>query len=99
MKHLVVFAVIGLAGCSWFHHKPPRNPPSEYIVTGAPAGAVILMDSAPQGEAVVKGRAQVFVAPPGYHLLEVRVGDGIAYREQTYLSLGEHQVVHVLSPG
>ncbi len=31
------------------------------------------------------------------HVLEVRVGDSVTYRENTYVALGEKHVVRVLS--
>ena len=98
MKRWTVLIVICLAGCSWFgHKKPPGPPPSEYIVTGAPAESVIMLDGAPQGDPVVKGKPQIVSAVSGYHVLEVKVGDAVTYREQTYLAPGEHHFVQVLT--
>lgn len=98
MKTWIVLLFVGVAGCSWFGHKKPAGPPpSEYIVTGAPAEAVILLDGAPQGEPVVKGKPHVMAAASGYHVVEVKMGDTVTYREQTYLAPGEHHFVQVLT--
>ena len=98
MKHVSVLILICLAGCSWFGHKKlSGQPPSEYIVKGAPPESVILLDGAPQGDPAVKGKPQIVTAASGYHVVEVKVGDTVTYREQTYLAPGEHHFVQVLS--
>lgn len=97
MKTWIVLGCICLAGCSWFSHKKPGPPPSEYLITGAPTDAAILIDGAPQGQPSVKGKPQVVVSTSGYHLIEIKVGDRLTYREQTYLAPGERHVVKVLS--
>jgi hypothetical protein len=87
-----------LAGCGWFHRKPPAPDPAELIVTGAPTGAILLIDGAPAGHAAqTDDRTQVLKVTPGTHLVEVKVGEFITYRENTYVTLGEKRVVRVLS--
>jgi hypothetical protein len=93
----ITLTLVCLSGCHWFRHKPPAVVTSEYVVTGAPAGAIILIDGAPQGEPVEKGRPQIVVSTPGSHLLEVKVSDRVTYSEQTYLNAGEQQAIRVLS--
>jgi hypothetical protein len=90
--------LIGLSGCSWFHHKVPDPPdPPEFIVTGAPAGSLLFVDGVQTGQATLAGKPQVIQVAPGAHTLEVRVGDTVAYRETTYAGAGDKRVVTVLS--
>ena len=87
-----------LSGCGWLHRKPPPAPPTELIVTGAPAGATLLIDGVAAGQvAEANNRTQVLPVTSGTHVLEVKVGDAIAYRESTYVAAGEKRVVTVLS--
>ncbi len=98
MKKIALLALLILPGCGWFHRKPPPADPSELIVTGAPAGATLLVDGNPAGHvSEADDRTQVLRVTPGTHLLEVRVGDSVTYRENTYVALGEKHVVTVLS--
>ncbi len=98
MKKVVLIALLLLSGCGWFHRKPPAPDPTELIVTGAPAGAVLLVDGAPAGvTAQANDRTQVLKVAPGIHVVEVKVGDSITYRENTYVAAGEKRVVSVLS--
>ena len=87
-----------LSGCSWFHRKPPAPEPTELIVTGAPAGSVAFLDGTQAGQATEVGNLpQVLEVAPGTHTLEVRMGDTVAYRENTYVAQGEKRVITVLS--
>ncbi len=98
MRKVALIALLVLSGCGWFHRKPPAPDPAELIVTGAPAGAVLLIDGAPAGHAAqTDDRTQVLKVAPGTHLVEVKVGESITYRESTYVALGEKRVVRVLS--
>jgi hypothetical protein len=98
LKKVVLIALLLLSGCGWFHRKPPAPDPTELIVTGAPAGAVLLVDGAPAGvTAQANDRTQVLKVAPGIHVVEVKVGDSITYRENTYVAAGEKRVVSVLS--
>ena len=98
MKNLLFITLLLLSGCTWFHRKPPPAQPTELIVTGAPAGATLLVDGAPLGHvAEANDRTQVLRVISGMHLLEVKVGDTVTYRESIYVALGEKHVVTVLS--
>jgi hypothetical protein len=98
LKKVALIALLLLTGCGWFHRKPPPPEPSELIVTGAPVGATLLVDGAPAGHvSEANDRTQVLTVTSGTHLLEVKVGDSVTYRENTYVALGEKRVVTVLS--
>lgn len=72
-------------------------PPAELVVTGAPAGALLFVDGAVAGQEVEAKKPQSLPVTPGTHMLEVRVGDAVAYRENTYVAVGEKRLVQVLS--
>jgi hypothetical protein len=98
MRTSILISLILLSGCSWFHRKPQEPDPSEYIVTGAPAGAILFVDGTQVGHASeANNRTQVLKVAPGTHLVEVKVGDSVTYRENTYVAVGEKRVVTVLS--
>jgi hypothetical protein len=96
LKTLVVLA---LMVCSWFHRRPTSPAPlPELIVTGAPAGTAIFIDDVQSGQvAEVNGKPQVLHVPAGMHVVEVRAGSTVIYREQTYVSTGDNRVINVLS--
>jgi hypothetical protein len=94
----LLIGLVLLSGCSWFHRKPAAPDPSELIVTGSPAGAILFVDGAQVGHATeANNRTQVLQVAPGTHLLEVKVGESVTYRENTYVAVGEKRVVSVLS--
>jgi hypothetical protein len=98
VKKAVVLTLLLLSGCSWFHRKPPPAPPTELVVTGAPAGATLLVDGVQAGQvAEADDRTQLLRVTSGTHVLEVKVGDSITYRETTYVAPGEKHVVRVLT--
>jgi hypothetical protein len=98
MKAYLLVAPVLLSGCSWFHHKPPAPYPTELIVTGAPAGSLLFVDGTQAGQPAEPNKlTQVLRVAAGTHVLEVRVGDSVAYRENTYVALGEKRVITVLS--
>jgi hypothetical protein len=99
LKIFVVVALLALSGCSWFHGRPKGPAPlPELVVTGAPAGSAIFIDDVQNGQvAEVNGKPQVLSVPAGMHVVEVRVGSTVIYREQTYVSTGENHVIKVLS--
>lgn len=98
MKAFLLIVLACLSGCSWFHAKSHAPEPSEIIVTGAPAGSVVFVDGVQAGQtAEANNRPQVLDVAPGTHTLEVRIGDTVAYREDTYVVQGEKRVVTVLS--
>jgi hypothetical protein len=98
LKKIALITLLLLSGCAWFHRKPPPPEPSELIVTGAPAGSTLLVDGAPAGHVSdANDRTQVLRVASGMHVLEVRVGDSVTYRENTYVAIGEKHVVRVLS--
>jgi hypothetical protein len=88
-----------LSACSWFGSRKPELPdPTELIVTGAPEGSLVFVDglqTAP--EAAAGDHPQVLNVAAGAHQVEIHLGDKIVYREDTYVSLGEHWVLTVLS--
>jgi hypothetical protein len=72
--------------------------PTEIIVTGAPAGSIVLIDGVPIGQATAgNGRSRVLDVAAGAHKVEIRTGDRIVYREDTYAAIGERTVVIVKS--
>jgi hypothetical protein len=72
--------------------------PTEIIVTGAPGGSIILVDGLQTGQETAAGdHPQVLNVAAGAHKVEIQVGDKVVYREETYVALGEHRVVTVLS--
>jgi len=46
---------------------------------------------------VVSDHPQVLNVAPGVHKVEIHTGDKVVYREDTYVGLGEHRVVTVVS--
>jgi hypothetical protein len=86
-----------VSGCSWFHRKPHAPLPAELVVTGAPAGALLLVDGAAAGQEVEAKKPQILDVTPGTHIVEVKVGDTVTYRENTYVAAGEKRVIQVLS--
>ena len=88
-----------LSACSWLTPRKTRqSDPTEIIVTGAPAGSVVFVDGAQAGQAAaVNDRPQILNVAAGSHKVEIHVGDAVVYREDTYVGLGEHRMVRVLS--
>jgi len=88
-----------LSACSWFGSRKPRPPdPSELIVTGAPIGSLVFVDGVQTGQPTPSNdHPQALDVAPGAHKVEIHVGDRIVYREDTYVGVGEHRVVIVLS--
>ncbi len=97
VRLLIIVSLLCLAGCSWFHRKPHVPPPAELVVTGAPAGALLFVDGAAAGQEVEAKKPQILEVAPGTHVVEVRLGDTVAYRENTYVAVGEKRLVQVLS--
>lgn len=100
MRVFVLMTLACLSACSWFNsRKPPPLPnPTEIIVTGAPAGSIVLIDDVPIGQATAgNGRSRVLDVSAGAHKVEIRTGDRIVYREDTYAAIGERTVVIVKS--
>jgi hypothetical protein len=72
--------------------------PTEIIVTGAPAGSIVFVDGLQSGQpTALNDHTQVLNVAAGAHKVEIHVGDTVVYREETYVSLGEHRLVRVLS--
>ena len=98
LKLTILIPLIFLSACSWFHKKPTVPDPTELVVNGAPKGSIVLIDgttAAPENES--SERPQLITVAPGMHMLEVKVGDKISYRENTYVAPGEKHVIIVLS--
>ena len=98
LKALLIILLLCVSGCSWFHRKPHAPDPTQLVVTGAPVGSIVFVDGVQAGQAkeVAKQPQEIEVAP-GTHVVEVRVGDTVAYRENTYVTPGEKHVISVLS--
>jgi hypothetical protein len=88
-----------LSACSWFGSRRHELPdPTEIIVTGAPAGSFIFVDGVQTGQPTAVGdRPQILNVAAGAHKVEIHLDDKVVYREDTYVGLGEHRVVTVLS--
>jgi hypothetical protein len=99
VKIFVLLALASLGACSWFgSRKPPVPDPTEIIVTGAPTGALLFMDGAQIGQAVLlNDHAQTLRVAPGAHTVEIHVRDRVVYREELDLHRSERRVVTVLS--
>ncbi|HEY3658827.1 MAG TPA: hypothetical protein VGL34_27960 [Steroidobacteraceae bacterium] len=67
-------------------------------MTGAPAGSIVFLDGLQTGQATaINDHPQVLNVAAGAHKVEIHVGDTVVYREDTYVGLGEHHMVRVLS--
>jgi hypothetical protein len=99
LKILFVVALLSLSACSWFHGRPKGPAPlPELVVTGAPAGSAVFIDDVQSGQVAEKnGKPQVLSVPAGMHMVEVRAGSTVIYREQTYVGSGDNRVINVLS--
>jgi hypothetical protein len=99
LKYFTILTLCLLSACSWFHRKPPPPPdPPEFIVTGAPAGSIVFIDDVQRGPpAEINDKSQQINVTAGEHKVEVRFGDTVVYRENTYIKSGERIVVTVLS--
>jgi hypothetical protein len=86
-----------LSACSWFHPRPQVPAPPELIVTGVPAGSSVFIDNVQSGQAAELNKPQVLTVAAGEHIVEVRTGSAVVYREQTYVGSGEKRVIKVLS--
>jgi hypothetical protein len=72
--------------------------PTEIIVTGAPAGSIVFVDGVQAGPpTALNDHPQVLNVAAGAHKVEIRAGDAVVYREDTYVGIGEHRIVRVLS--
>lgn len=98
LKAFLIILLLCVSGCSWFHRKPHAPDPTELVVVGAPVGSLVFVDGvqASQPKEVARQPQEVQV-PPGTHIVEVRTGDTVAYRESTYVTPGEKHVISVLS--
>jgi hypothetical protein len=99
LKIFLLMTLACLSACSWFGSRKQELPdPTELIVTGAPAGSRIFVDGLQTGPATaVSDHPQVLTVAAGVHKVEIQLGDKVVYREDTYVALGEHRVVTVLS--
>jgi hypothetical protein len=99
LKVFVIVLAVLLTGCSWFHgKKPAAPPPAEFIVTGAPVGSLLFVDGVQAGQAKEAGnQSQIVQVTPGTHILEVKVGDAVVYREDSDIEVGKKRVITVLS--
>ena len=67
-------------------------------MTGAPADSIVFVDGVRAGQpAAINDLPQILNVAAGSHKVEIHVGDAVVYREDTYVELGEHRMVRVLS--
>jgi hypothetical protein len=98
LKTFLLLLLLGLSGCSWFHRGKAAPVSPQLVVTGAPAGSEVFVDDVKNGQtAEVNGKPQVLNVAAGAHVVEVRSGGTVIYREQTYLGGGEKRLIKVLS--
>ena len=98
LKALLIILLLCVSGCSWFHRKPHAPDPTELVVVGAPVGSIVFVDGVQAGQAKeVAKQPQEITVVAGTHVVEVRMGDTVAYRENTYVTAGEKHVISVLS--
>ena len=98
LKASLIILLLCVSGCSWFHRKPHAPDPTELVVVGAPVGSMVFIDGVQSGHAKeIANQPQEVAVAPGTHVLEVRMGDTVAYRENTYVTPGEKRVISVLS--
>ena len=99
LKIFMFLALTCLCACSWFQPRPKAPPaPPTLIVTGVPAGSIVFIDNVPQGAAAERNdKPQVLTVAVGEHIVEVRTGGAVLYREQTYAGSGDRRVIKVLS--
>jgi hypothetical protein len=98
LKAVLIILLVCVSGCTWFHRRPPVPEPTELIVTGAPVGSIVFVDGVQSGQAKeVLNQPQQLQVAPGTHTVEVRMGDTVAYRENTYVAQGNKRVIAVLS--
>jgi hypothetical protein len=95
----MMMAMACLSACTWFSsRKSPPAVPTEIIVTGAPADSIVFVDGVQAGQpAAIEDRPQILNVGAGSHKVEIHLGEAVVYREDTYVGLGEHQMVRVLS--
>jgi hypothetical protein len=56
------------------------------------------VDGLQAGQATARNdHPQVLNVAAGDHKVEIHLGDAVVYREDTYVGLGEHRMVRVLS--
>lgn len=99
MRVLLVTTLAFLSACSWFgSRKHAVPPPTEIVVTGAPADSTVFVDGSPAAAPTeTNGQPQVLRVTVGSHVVEIHAGDKVVYREELDVSRGERRVVMVLS--
>jgi hypothetical protein len=99
MRVVVLVTLACLSACSSFASRRMQLPdPTEVIVTGAPVGSIVFVDGLQTGQATaLNDQPQVLNVAAGAHRVEIHVGNTVVYREDTYVGLGEHHTVRVLS--
>jgi hypothetical protein len=98
LKTFLLLILLSLSGCSWFHRAKAVPDSPQLIVTGAPTGSEVFVDDVQNGQtAQVNGQPRVFSVTAGAHMVEIRAGSTVIYREQTYVGSGETRLIKVLS--
>lgn len=100
VKVLLVITLACLSACSWFGSRRTAAlpPPTEIIITGAPAGSLVFVDGSQMGQVVTHNdQSEILKVAPGAHQVEIHLNEAVVYREETYAGPGDHRVVSVLS--
>ena len=100
MRVFLLMTLACLSACSWFSSRKPQPLPAppEIIVTGAPVGSIVFIDGVQIGQATANNdRSRALDVAAGPHKVEIRMGDRVVYREDTYVGLGERSIVIVKS--
>jgi hypothetical protein len=91
-------ALVALSACGWFRSKPAVPAPTQFLVTGAPAGSIVFVDGTASGEPNPQnGHPQVIDVAPGPHSVEIHLGDTVLYHEDTDALAHRKTLVRVLS--
>ncbi|MDB6083785.1 MAG: hypothetical protein JWN43_1666 [Gammaproteobacteria bacterium] len=70
--------------------------PPTVMVKGAPAGSILFVDGLAMGSAPqFDGNPKTLAVLEGTHLLEVRLGSSVVYKEKAFASSGESHTVTV----
>ena len=72
-----------------------KNENPGLLVAGAPAGAVLIVDGIDMGQARQYAGNTALPVVPGRHVVEVRSGNVVIYREEVYVGASVIRTVHV----
>ena len=99
MKSWVCVTFVCLSACGGFgSRKSPPPQPTQIIITGAPTESIAFVDGLQAAPAAsLNDHPQILNVAAGAHEVEIHMGDAVVYREETYVRVGEHRMVRVLS--